>query len=141
MKRLFLTLILAVMPVMTFQACQHQVTLEAGGAYSDAPLATADQAILDASHTLSGFIEWSGANATYLAKWPEVSALAAKVAVQKDGWIRDAYAARDAYAKAITAYKSATGPTPDAARLNAALAILANVTAQINDYKTAHKNV
>jgi len=142
---LFASLLAVGLPVAQ-TGCSNPVTLEAGGAYSDATLATTDQAILDASHALTGFVGWADANATYLARWPEVGALSASVAAQKDAWIRDAYAARDAYAVAAKAYRLAAG-TPAAdqteverkrAALQGALAVLTNLTTQIAAYRAAH---
>jgi hypothetical protein len=141
MKKLILICALAfATPLALVQTgCQHTVTLEAGGAYADPTIATIDHAILDASHALTAFLDWNAANAPYLAKWPEVGALATRVAAQKDGWIRDAYFARDAYASASAAYKAGKASAPPSnANLNAALAVLSNVTQQIIDYKTAH---
>src|ERR1700694_200231 len=123
------------MPVLQ-TGCQHTVTLEAGGVYSDAYLATTDQAILDAAKTLDGFISWYKANATYLAKYPAVVDLAAKVTAHQNEWLRDAYAARDAYAKAETLYKAGKATAPTTATVNAALSVLNDVIAQINASKT-----
>lgn len=123
--------------------CQHQVTLETGGVYSDPVLATTDQAILDSSRALTAFVEWANANATYLARWPEIGQLAIRVATQKDGWIRDAYAARDAYAQAAKDYKDgkAGSPDPQRAKLNGILALIKSATDQIINYRNAHSNV
>ena len=127
---------------ITQQGCYSQVTLEQGGAYTEVSLAVADQAILDASHALTGFVGWANANSAYLAKWPEVGVLSAKVAAQKDGWVRDAYMARDAYASALAAYKAGKASTaPSSANLNAAIAVLTNITTQITAYRAAHPNV
>ncbi len=142
MKKLLLVLclLLAPAPALFTSGCQNQTTLEAGGAYTNPVLAQTDRAILDASHALTAFLDWHYANTGYLARWPEVGALAAKVAAQKDGWIKEAYAARDAYAAASAAYKAGLGNDvmPSSARLNAALAVLSNVTTQIIAYKNAH---
>lgn len=145
MKKLLPLLLVAVfgLCLTTFQTgCENKTTLEPGGAYSDVNLATVDRTILDASHALQSFVDWHAANATYLAQYPEVGALAAKVAAMKDGWIRDAYAARDAYASASVAYSKALASGQDVVtardKLNAAMAVISNVTQQIIDYKTAH---
>lgn len=144
MKKVLLVLALAlcVITVPVYTGCTSHTTLEQGGVYSDANLAVADQAILNGSHALSGFLNWHAANADYLAQWPEVGNLAAKVTALKDGWIRDAYAARDAYASASQAYKKSFASGQDVLtardKLNAALAVLDNITTQINAYKTAH---
>ncbi len=137
---LIVCLICAPLPALFVSGCQNQTTLEAGGVYHDPVLAKTDQAILDASHALTAFLDWQTANASYLSHYPEVGTLAARVAAQKDGWIREAYAARDAYAAASAAYKAGLGadPSPASARLNAALAVLSNVTTQIITYKAAH---
>ncbi len=118
--------------------CQHAVTLEAGGAYSDAYLATTDQAILDTAKTLDGFLSWYNANATFLAKYPAVGQLAAKVTAHQNEWLRDAYAARDVYANAEVAYKAGKGAAPSVAAVNSALSVLNDIATQINSAKTAH---
>lgn len=144
MKRLFLILCLAfAVPTAALlqSGCQHQVTLEQGGAYTDATLATTDQAILDASKTLTGFLDWHRTNATYLAQWPEVGQFAERVAAEKDQWIRGAYQARDSYAEGAKAFKAGAAALDldeRRAKLNAVLSLLANVTSQINAYKTSH---
>lgn len=120
--------------------CQHTVTLESGGAYSDSTLAVTDRAILDASRAMGDFVAWNEANATYLARWPEVGVLAAKVRAGRDGWIRNAYAARDAYAQAESAYKAGKQGPPDGAQLRAALAVLNDLTTQIVSYRSQHAN-
>lgn len=141
MKKLFFILALA-LPLTCFQtACQNTVTLEPGGVYKDTSLAVADQAILDASHALAGFVQWADTNATYLAQWPQIGALAKDVAAKRDVWVFDAYAARDAYARASAAYKEGLGQAPDKSKLNAALAVLKSVTTQVQEYKKAHSNV
>jgi hypothetical protein len=142
MRKLFITFALAFAAVavpLTHTGCgTHTVTLEQGGAYSDAYLATTDQAILTAAQTLDGFLAWNAANSVFLAKYPEVGVLAAKVAANKDQWIRDAYAARDIYAKAEVAYKAGQGPVPNNATVAAALSVINDITTQINAYKAAH---
>ena len=129
----------------TFTGCTSKTTLEEGGVYHDPVLAVADRSILDSSKALSGFIEWANTNSEYLAKWPEIGVLAGKIAAQKDGWIKDAFAARDAYASAYAAYQAGKGDAKDAdakrAMLNGSLALLSNVIAQINAYKLNHKDV
>lgn len=145
MKRYLISLVLAFtaisVPVLQ-TACTHVTTLEAGGVYSDPILAQTDRAILDASHALTGFIDWTQANAAYLAKYPDVITLADKILNAKDGWIRDAYAARDAYASALTAYRAGKGDqttvSAKQAALNGAIAVLNNITAQITAAQTAH---
>jgi hypothetical protein len=123
------------MPVLQ-TGCQHTVTLEQGGVYSDAYLATTDQAILDAAKTLDGFAAWYKANAAYLAKYPAVGDLAAKVTAHQNEWLRDAYAARDSYAKAAALYKAGQGTAPTTAAVSAAISVLNDVVAQINASKT-----
>ena len=146
MKKLLILLGLAMLtlsvPVLE-TGCQHQVTLEQGGAYTSATLATADASILAAASALDGFVTWENTNSAFLAKWPEIHALAVNVAVNENTWIRNAYAARDAYASAEVAYKSAlaagqTGVTPDRAKIDAALALLKNISDQIVAYRAAH---
>lgn len=135
---LFACLIIAAPILQT--GCQHEVALESGGIYSDPVLATTDRAILDASHAMADFVQWHAANATFLAKWPEVGALAAKVGAGRDGWVRTAYAARDAYAQASAAYKAGKQGPPDGSQLRAALAVLTNATTQITSYRSSHAN-
>lgn len=140
MKKLLLFACLALAVPVLQTGCQHKVVLESGGAYSDPVLATTDRAILDASHAMADFVSWHAANATFLAKWPEVGALAAKVSAGRDGWVRSAYAARDAYAQASTSYKAGKQGPPDGAPLRAVMAVLTNVLAQITSYRAAHAN-
>lgn len=149
MKRIILILALAfsaiAVPVIQ-TGCANKITLEPGGAYTDPYLAKTDQAILDSSRTLQAFVAWHAANSTFLAKYPAVGALAIEVAGKEKGWIRDAYAARDAYALAAKAYREAAGtPGADAsevelrrAKLNGALALINNITQQIVAYRAAH---
>lgn len=147
MKKLILIIALAFTAValpLTQSGCQGGVTLAPGGAYTDPILAQADQTILDTSHALTGFIDWTSANAAYLSKYPEVMALATSVSSQKDGWIKSAYSARDAYASAAAAYKAGTGDSSTVsakqAALNGALAVLNNIASQIVAYRAAHPN-
>lgn len=143
MKKLLPLLLLACLtltvPVLQ-TGCSHAVTLESGGAYSDPALATTDRAILDASHAMTDFVAWKAANATYLASWPEVAILAAKVSAGRDKWVRDAFAARDSYALASAAYKAGKQGPPDGANLRAAMAVLSDLTTQIISYRSAHDN-
>ncbi len=140
MKKFLLFICLAIAAPVLQTGCQHEVVLEAGGAYSDPVLATTDRAILDASHAMADFIAWHAANATYLARWPEVAALSAKVSSGRDGWVRSAYAARDAYAEASLAYKAGKQGPPDGSNLRSAMAVLTNVLAQITASRSAHAN-
>lgn len=123
------------LPVLQTGCASHAVTLEAGGVYSDTYLATTDQAILDAAKSLDGFLSWYNANATFLAKYPAVGDLASKVNIHQNEWLRDAYAARDAYANAQTAYKAGKGTAPSIAAVNAALSVLKDITTQISAAK------
>jgi hypothetical protein len=125
------------MPVLQ-TGCQHTVTLEAGGAYSDAYLATTDQAILDADKSLDGFLAWYNANQAFLAKYPAMVDLAASVTAHKNEWLRDAYAARDTYANAEVAYKAGKATAPSTAAVAAALSVIKDITTQINAYRAAH---
>ncbi len=146
MKKLILIFALAFSAValpVTQSGCKGgSVTLAPGGVYTDPVLAQADQTILDVSHALTGFLDWSHANSAYLAKYPEVLALATSVSTQKDDWIKSAYSARDAYAAAAAAYKAGTGDgsVVDAKRaaLIGALAVLTNISSQIVAYRAAH---
>lgn len=125
-------------------ACKTSVAVAPGGAYSDVNLALTDKAILDANSALEGFLSWYNSNAAVLAKWPEVGKLAATVTAQKNGWIRDAYAARDAYALAAIAYRkaladgAANAVPPERAKMDGALSILKTAIDQFNAYKAAH---
>lgn len=125
---------------VAYQGCSTApVTLEAGGAYSDAYLATTDQAILDAARTLDGFMAWYKANATFLAKYPEVGVLAASVSAHQNEWLRNAYTARDTYASAEAAYKkSLSSAPPSTAGVVAALSVITDVTKQIAAYRASH---
>jgi len=118
-----------------FTGCKTQVSVEPGGAYTEASLATADQAILDASKTLDGFLQWELANSAFLARYPEVGKLAVNVTLNRDKWIKDAYAARDAYASALISYRLGKGQYPTTAKIDAALSLLINITQQIVAYK------
>jgi len=131
-----ISLVFAVPVVQT--GCQSTTTLEAGGVYTDANLAKIDQSILGAAKTLDGFVSWHAANVAYLTKYPAVGELAEKVAAHRNEWIKNAYAARDAYAEAGVAYKQGKATSPTMAGVNAALSIINNITAQINTYKSQH---
>lgn len=135
-----LALTLVAVAPLAQTGCQHAVTLESGGAYSDPALATTDRAILDASHAMGDFVTWQAANATYLAHWPEVAALAEKVRKGRDGWVRSAYVARDAYAQASAAYKVGKQGPPDGSNLRAAMAVLSDLTVQITAFRSSHDN-
>ena len=150
MKKFILMFALAftavALPLSQTGCKSSSVTVAAGGVYSDPVLAVADQSILDTSAALTGFVQWVGANSGALVKYPEVTALAATITQQKDGWIKSAYSARDAYASAAADYKAAKAGSSAAtvsatqAALNGALAVLSNVTTQITAYKAAHPN-
>lgn len=134
---LFAIAFLAVASPVLQTGCQSSapVTLAAGGIYSDPVLASADQAILDASRAFNAFILWHDANAVWLRRWPEIGQLATNTSALKDGWIRDAYAARDAYALAAQAYRqgavSADESDKKRAALKAAIVYLNNITTHI----------
>lgn len=150
MNKKFITLVamacLAVAVPLMQSGCSHPpVTLAPGGVYTDPILATTDQSILDADAALTGFVDWAGANAAYLAKYPEVTQAAANVAANKAGWIKNAYALRDAYAAASKAFKTAATGTGDPtavsaaqAKLTGALAAIQSITAQVIAYQAAH---
>lgn len=148
MKKLIILFALAftavALPLAQTGCKSGSVTVQAGGVYTDPVLAVTDQSILDASHALTGFIQWTGANSGALAKYPEVLALSSSIAQQKDGWIKSAYSARDAYAAAAAAYRAGQGDSATVnakqAALNGALAVLNNITTQIVAYKAAHPN-
>lgn len=146
MKKLILIFALAfsaiAVPVMQ-TGCKTPVTVEQGGIYSEASLAVTDQAILDANQALNSFVSWYQANQAFLSKYPEVGTLIAKIQANQSAWIRDAYAARDAYASALKAYNAAlaagqAGTSPDHAKIDAALAVLTDITQQIVAYRAAH---
>lgn len=146
MKKLILICALAFTAValpLTQSGCAGGgVTLAAGGVYTDPVLAVADQSILDSSHALTGFVDWTSANSAFLAKYPEVLVLATSVSAQKDGWIKSAYAARDSYAAAAAAYRAGTGDpatvSAKQAALQGALAVLVNISNQIVAARAAH---
>lgn len=147
MKRLFLLAVFALTitaPIVQTGCKGPAVTLEAGGVYSDAFLAVADQYILDASKAMDSFIAWHTSNAAFLAQWPEVGKLASDVSANRDTWIRNAYAARDSYASVLKAYRDGKASQADVdakkAAFNAAIAVINNITAQINAYRSAHAN-
>jgi hypothetical protein len=128
------------------------VTLAPGGAYTDPVVFQANEAILQAGDAMNDFIALVHTNATFFAQWPEVGVLAQKIADQKDGWIRDAYVARNAYVDASNAYKTAVaaaskagtappdGSAVDASKskLDGLVAALLSVTTSAADYKAAH---
>lgn len=142
---LALGLVLTALPVIETGCGSHTVTLAQGGAYSDAYLATTDQAILDANSALTDFVSWYQANQVFLdAKAPQVAQYVASVNAHRSEWIRSAYAARDAYYNAAQAYKSALAAgtagaaPPTNAGVAAALSILKDATTQIAQYKALH---
>lgn len=139
-NRILLLAVLALsaisLPVLETGCASQPITLEQGGVYSDAYLATTDQAILDAAHSLDGFLGWYAANATFLAKYPAVGELAAKVTAHQNEWLRNAYAARDTYANAETAYKAGKATAPSTATVAAALSVLKDITTQIASAKS-----
>lgn len=145
MKQLLFLLSLCLAVPLTQSGCTQTTTLEAGGSYTDPVLAKTDQAILDASHTMTAFIEWARTNAAFLAKWPEVARLSGNIEAQQSQWERDAYAARDAYADAVKAYKTAIAAgvvgalPPNRAKVDAAVAVLTSVISQAIAYQQAHK--
>lgn len=128
---------------LTFVGCQQGVmTLEPGGAYTDPVLAKTDRAILDASKLLTDFVAWAASNSAYLAKWPEVGMLAARISAYEKGWFRDAYLARDAYAEAAKAYRFGATPKTNVdskrAALDGAMGVVENITKQIIAYRASH---
>jgi hypothetical protein len=136
---LFVFAIAAICPIAVQTGCaNHGVTLETGGPYSSSYLATTDQAILDASKAIDGFLSWYQTNATFLAKYPEVGQLATQVQAHKKEWEVDAYAARDAYAAAEKAYKDGLGTSPTTAKVDAALSILNSIAAEAASLNAAH---
>lgn len=134
MKKLLLPFVFA-LALLGGVGCQHAVTLEAGGAYSDPILATTDRAILDADATLTGFVNWANTNAGYLSQWPEIAQLAHHVTAAKDGWILDAYMARDVYAQAVKAGKDSTGAKKN---LDVTMAVLSSLLTQVSQFESAH---
>lgn len=133
-----MTFAVVAVPVVETGCAAHVVTLEQGGAYSDPYLATTDQSILDASHALDGFLAWYGQNAPFLSKYPDVGKLAVKVYDHRDEWVKNAYAARDAYASAAAAYRAGKAGPPSVAAVNAALSVLLDITKQVASYKALH---
>ena len=147
-KYLFIAawLFAAVSLPIAFTGCQSS-TLESGGVYSDPILASADQAILSADQSLTGFTDWVAANSAFLAQFPELEKLADNIKSQKNGWLKDAYAARDDYAAAMVVYKqavasgSSTAIAPTTAKIDAAISLLTSVVQQITAARAAHPNV
>jgi hypothetical protein len=144
-------------------ATTTQVTLAPGGSYTDPVLFQIDQATVIADSSLTAFVSWQKANATFLAQWPEVATLAATIQAKQDGWMRDVTAARDAYIVASKAYKSAvaaasavSGPLPSGggvtvsigpdntpvlsarAKFDGALAVVTAVLTQAAAFQSAH---
>ena len=153
MKKFLLIFALAFSAVavpLTQTGCKTTTTLEQptattapGTFYTSADLAVFDQGILTARLALDSFVQWEAANAVFLAKYPEVHALAVSVKTGEDQWTRDAYAARDAYASAVVTYTAAlaagqAGSAPDHAKIDAALALLQNLATQVAQYRAAH---
>lgn len=126
----------------TLTGCQHTVKLEAGGVYTFPVLASLDQKIIAADNALGDSVKWYNANSTFLAQWPQIGTAAANVASHRDGWIKDAWAARDAYAQAYAAYQTGAGTATAADDklkiFNGVIAALADVTTQISNYQSAH---
>ena len=134
-------LLLWIACLIILPACK--TTLEPGGPYTDPELYQIDQTIQDSVLALNGFIQWNETNKAYLvAKAPQVGALAAIVASKKDSWETDAIKARDAYAEAKQAYKNTLNDpavTGSKAKLDAILAVIADATKQIANYRATVK--
>lgn len=142
---LFAIIAISVASPIIQSGCVGTTTLQPGGVYTEPVLAKTDQEILDSDKILTDFVSWQSAHAAVLGA--EIATLAQKVSANKNQWIKDAYAARDAYADDLKTYKAAiaSGNTgaipPTTAKINAAVAVIANITAQITAYKSAHSNV
>jgi hypothetical protein len=121
-----------------------KVTLAPGGAYSDPIIFQADKSIDQAVTAMDGFIAWQSANSAYLAQWPEIAALAKSISTNEAQWVRDAYAARDAYIAAADAYRlagvNADGTAKAAAqtKLDGLIAALVSVTTNVAAFRTSH---
>lgn len=138
---LFVFALAAFLPSAFQTGCaNHGTTLETGGPYTDPYLAATDESILAASRTMDGFLAWNTANATFLAKYPQVGQLAAQIQAHRDEWERDAYIARDSYAAAMKAYKDGLGTSPTTAKVDAALSILNSIATQAANLKSATPN-
>jgi len=120
------------------------VTLAPGGAYSDPIVFQADKSIDQAITAMDGFIAWQSANAAYLAQWPEIATLAKSIHDNEATWVKDAYAARDAYIAAADAYKAAgtnadgTAKAEAQAKLDGLISALVSVTTNVAAFRTAH---
>lgn len=127
------------LPVYQAGCTNGGTTLQAGGVYTHAELAAVDQTVLDFSHLVDAIGQWYDANATVLSKYPDVGATVANVRLHRYEYERAVYAARDAYASALSDYETAkTSVPPDKAKLAGALSILKSITEQIIAYKAAH---
>jgi hypothetical protein len=121
-----------------------KVTLAPGGAYTDPVIFQADKSIDQAIVAMDGFVAWQSANATFLAQWPEIAVLAKSISTNEGQWVRDAYAARDAYIAAADAYKAAganadgTAKTAAQTKLDGLVAALVSVTTNVAAFRTAH---
>lgn len=142
----FLPVLLFAAVALALAGCPStgKVTLAPGGAYSDTVIFQANKTIDQAIVAMDGYIAWQSANATFLAQWPEIAALAKNISDHEGEWVRDAYAARNAYITAADAYKAAganaDGTAKDAAqaKLDGLVAALLNVTTSVSQFRTAH---
>lgn len=145
MKKLFTILALAffatAMPVYT-GCTSGSVTLAPGGAYTDPVRYQLDKVISDADGLALGLLGWYDTNRAFLSKWPEIGNVAETVRANENKWIKDAYAAEDAYLAAAAAYKAGTasldGVTAAQAKFAGTLSLLKNLTTQLAAYQAAH---
>ena len=90
---------LLLLPVASFSGCSTPRDLDPSGVYAgDRALYEADKAILEASDAFDVVLAWADRNAAYLAQDAKAAAFVADVRTNRKAWLRDALAARDAYA-------------------------------------------
>lgn len=146
MKKLLTLLALAffavALPVYQAGCTSGSVTLAPGGAYTDPVRYQLDKVISDADGLALGLLGWYDTNRAFLSKWPEIGNVAETVRANENKWIKDAYAAEDAYLAAAVAYKTGSasldGVNAAQAKFAGALSLLKNLTTQLAAYQAAH---
>lgn len=130
------------LPVAQTGCTSGSVTLAPGGAYTDPVRYQLDKVISDADGLATALLGWYDTNRAFLSKWPEIGNVAETVRANENKWIKDAYAAEDAYLAAAAAYKAGTasldGVTAAQARFAGTLSLLKNLTTQLAAYQAAH---
>lgn len=147
MKKLTLILALALavtsLPVLETGCSNNPVpTLAPGGAYTDPVRYQLDKVISDADSLALGLLRWYDANESFLVKWPEIATAAESIRKNENGWIKNAYAAEDAYLAAAAAYKTGAATAGEVgsaqAKFTGALLLLNNLNSQLTAYQAAH---